>query len=295
MWRLARVPCVLRRARPCWLWSRRPQALTVMTPFAIHAFNPGPMTGDGNWTWLIRGRVPTLIDAGTGDPRHLDGVEQALDGATLAQVLVTHGARRPRVRRAGARRAISRRPLSEDAVARARRPMAGAVGAARRRRASSRPATTRLRAVHTPGHAPDHLCFWHDESRDAVLRRPRDRRARRSTSRRICRATWPPTWRRSSACCALRAGAAAAGARSGHRRSRALLRGYIEHRREREEQIVAALRAGDATPDAIVAAYLSRAEGDACCRWRARACSRTCSSSNARARASRARRRVAYH
>ena len=22
-----------------------------------------------------------------------------------------------------------------------------------------------LRAVHTPGHAPDHLCFWHEESR----------------------------------------------------------------------------------------------------------------------------------
>ena len=22
-----------------------------------------------------------------------------------------------------------------------------------------------LRTVHTPGHAPDHLCFWHEESR----------------------------------------------------------------------------------------------------------------------------------
>ena len=25
--------------------------------------------------------------------------------------------------------------------------------------------TTRLMAVHTPGHAPDHLCFWHEASR----------------------------------------------------------------------------------------------------------------------------------
>ena len=32
----------------------------------------------------------------------------------------------------------------------------------------------------------------------------------------------------------------------------ALLRGYLEHRREREEQIVTALRSGEATPDALV-------------------------------------------
>jgi hypothetical protein len=43
------------------------------------------MTGAGNWTWLIPGRVPTLIDAGTGDPRHLDAVNEALAGARLAQ------------------------------------------------------------------------------------------------------------------------------------------------------------------------------------------------------------------
>ena len=57
---------------------------------AIHAFNPGPITGAGNWTWLVPGRVPTLIDAGTGDTRHLDALERALAGNALAQVLVTH-------------------------------------------------------------------------------------------------------------------------------------------------------------------------------------------------------------
>src|SRR5687767_12200555 len=61
-----------------------------MVPVALHARNPGPMTGTGNWTWLIPGRVPTLIDAGVGDPRHLDELAQALDGSPLAQVLVTH-------------------------------------------------------------------------------------------------------------------------------------------------------------------------------------------------------------
>jgi hypothetical protein len=32
-----------------------------------------------------------------------------------------------------------------------------------------------------------------------------------------------------------------------------LLRGYVEHRREREEQVVAALREGDTSPEQIVA------------------------------------------
>jgi len=35
-----------------------------LKPVALHAFNPGPLTGRGNWTWLIPGHVPTLVDAG---------------------------------------------------------------------------------------------------------------------------------------------------------------------------------------------------------------------------------------
>ena len=49
-----------------------------------------PITGDGNWTWLIPGRVPTLIDAGTGEAAHLEAIDEALEGAALTQVLVTH-------------------------------------------------------------------------------------------------------------------------------------------------------------------------------------------------------------
>src|SRR5436190_19192319 len=61
-----------------------------MEPIPIHAHNPGPMTGDGNWTWLLKGRVTTLADAGTGDARHLDALAGALAGTPLTQVLVTH-------------------------------------------------------------------------------------------------------------------------------------------------------------------------------------------------------------
>ena len=62
-----------------------------MNPLPIHACNPGPMTGFGNWTWLLPGRVTTLIDAGIGEPRHLQALEKALGGGPLHQVIVTHG------------------------------------------------------------------------------------------------------------------------------------------------------------------------------------------------------------
>ena len=133
-----------------------------MKPIPIHAFNPGPYTGDGNWTWLIRGRVTTLIDAGTGEPRHLEAVAQALDGAPLSQVIVTHGhtdhasgatslaARFPGVRflkmpwpERDGRWPAPWEPLADGSVVPA--------------------GDEALTAVHTPGHAPDHLCFWHAE------------------------------------------------------------------------------------------------------------------------------------
>jgi glyoxylase-like metal-dependent hydrolase (beta-lactamase superfamily II) len=133
-----------------------------VNPIAIHAYNPGPMTGFGNWTWLVHGSVTTLIDAGVGDPRHLDDVARALDGARLQQVIVTHGhtdhasgspalaARFPGVR-------FRKMPwLGRDVegpqwepVADGDRLDAGDAG---------------LVAVHTPGHAPDHLCLWHEPS-----------------------------------------------------------------------------------------------------------------------------------
>ncbi len=221
-----------------------------MNPLPLHAFNPGPITGDGNWTWLIRGRVPTLIDAGTGDARHLGAVLQALEGAALAQVAVTHG----HVDHASGASALAARfpeshfykmpwPGRDTKWQVPWRPLAdGDVIPA---------GDTSLTVVHTPGHSPDHVCFWHGETRTLF-----------GGDLAISGGTvWIPTQlqgdlvdylaslERVLALDPLRLLPA-------HgpiiEQPAALLRSYLEHRREREAQILEALRAGESTPAGIV-------------------------------------------
>jgi glyoxylase-like metal-dependent hydrolase (beta-lactamase superfamily II) len=222
-----------------------------VTPIAIHAFNPGPYTGDGNWTWLIRGRVTTLIDAGTGDPKHLEELERALDGATLAQVLVTHG----HIDHASGAPALAARfpsarflkmPWPERDT---RWPLAwerledGATVAA---------GDDTLVAVHTPGHAPDHLCFWHAESRTMFC----GDLAQKGTTVYV-----PPNLQGDliAYLASLERVLALEPARLLPAHGPVMddpepvLRGYIEHRREREEQIIDLLRVGLSEPDVMVA------------------------------------------
>ena len=227
-----------------------------MIPIALHAGNPGPMTGAGNWTWLIPGRVPTLIDAGVGMPSHLDALASALGSASLAHVLVTHGhsdhasgapalaARMPSARflkcwwpERDQRWDVPWVPIADDD----RIEVGDAV----------------ITAVHTPGHAPDHLCFWHAESRslfggdlaieDTTVWIPSNhggdlRAYLRSLERvlalnpvRVFPAHGPII-----------------------EDPGALLTSYIAHRRKRELQVIEALRSGDHTADEIVARIYSR-------------------------------------
>jgi glyoxylase-like metal-dependent hydrolase (beta-lactamase superfamily II) len=221
-----------------------------LNPIPLHAFNPGPITGTGNWTWLVRGAVPTLIDAGQGDPRHLDALHRALEGSALAQVLVTHGhsdhaagaaaiaARAPGVRfrkmlwtGRDSKWDVDWAPVADgDAIA------AG---------------DTSLTAIHTPGHAPDHLCFWHEETRTLF---GGDLAVQGST-------VWIPTSAGGDLAeylASLERVLALAPARILPAHGAViddpgeLLRGYLAHRQEREQQILEALRAGTSDPDAIV-------------------------------------------
>ena len=133
----------------------------------IPGCNPGPYTGAGNNTYLLAGREPTLIDAATGEAGHLAALDAALGGAPLSRVLVTHahpdhaaGAPGLAVRWTGA--AFFKLPWPErDGEYRVDwRPLADgdAVDAG----------DGALRVLHTPGHAPDHVCFL-DEREGALF------------------------------------------------------------------------------------------------------------------------------
>ena len=139
-------------------------------PIPLAAYNPGPMTGAGNNTYLLIGPDgdAALVDAGVGDPRHLAAISHHLDehGARLARVLVTHahadhssGAPALAAAHSGAsfhkypspredlRCAVSWRPLVDGDCLRA--------------------GGESLQALHTAGHSSDHVVSWHEGSRTA--------------------------------------------------------------------------------------------------------------------------------
>ena len=132
----------------------------------LDAGNPGPLTGAGNHTWLLTGDVPTLIDAGVGAPAHLDAIAAALDavGQTLRQVVVTHA---HSDHASGSMAVAARWP---DAVfmkwpwpnADSRYPVEWTPLSNGQLLATG---DVTLQVLHTPGHAPDHVCLWHAASR----------------------------------------------------------------------------------------------------------------------------------
>lgn len=205
----------------------------------------------GNWTWLLPGRVPTLIDAGVGNPQHLDALEEALGGVPLAQVLVTHG----HSDHASGVVAIAERmpatrflkmpwpePDSKWAVPWVSIADADTIDAG----------DTSVTAIHTPGHAPDHLAFWHAATGTLfggdlaiagttvyVPAAPRgDMIAYIDSLERVL--TLDP------ACIFPGHGPVIDDPAS-------LIRRSLAHRRRRESQIVESLRHGDTDPEAIVA------------------------------------------
>jgi glyoxylase-like metal-dependent hydrolase (beta-lactamase superfamily II) len=120
-----------------------------MSPILILAGNASEWTGPtGNNTWLIPGREPALIDGGTGKPEHVEAVAAALDGAPLARVLITHWhpdhvSGIPALRERW-------RTLTVIDVPGAPVPAGDGV----------------LEILPTPGHSPDHLCFYDREAGD---------------------------------------------------------------------------------------------------------------------------------
>ena len=129
--------------------------------------NPSVFTGPGTNTYLVgTGSERILLDTGSGHPEYLPILERALEqeGCRVQEIVCSHG--HPDhlggvasvVERHGSLR-VSKLPWPgvdepqwEDVTPLADGDVVETEGA-------------RLRALHTPGHAPDHLCFLLEEER----------------------------------------------------------------------------------------------------------------------------------
>jgi glyoxylase-like metal-dependent hydrolase (beta-lactamase superfamily II) len=224
-----------------------------VNPIRLSAHNPGPMTGDGNNTYLLVGadRQATLVDAGVGEPRHLAELDAALGahGTRLDAVLVTHGhadhaAGAPHIA-ATHSSAVFRKypwPPEDGRYPVAWLPLADGelVGAGE----------NTLTVLHTPGHSPDHVAFWHPPSRTIFSG---DLVALGSSvmihwSRGGDLGQYLASLERLLALDAARLLPAHGQAIDD---PRAVLEAYLAHRRQREQQVIAALRAGCSTVEAI--------------------------------------------
>ena len=122
-------------------------------PVLLPAGNASAWTGPtGNNTWLLPGSTPTLIDAGVGAPEHLDALDRVLHGTPLLLVLITHmhvdhfsGITAITGRWPGVSWRIHPKLQHDERI---------------------RAGDTELRVLHTPGHSPDHCCFFDERSGD---------------------------------------------------------------------------------------------------------------------------------
>jgi glyoxylase-like metal-dependent hydrolase (beta-lactamase superfamily II) len=223
-----------------------------LVPILLPAHNPGPLTGAGNNTYLVvSGGEAALIDAGVGDPRHLDRIRHELADhrAGLSDVLVTHAhsdhaSGAAALHRAHPRARFHKYPWPQEDpkfdvpwrfLRDGEQRLAGAAAVV---------------ALHTPGHSPDHIAFWHEASGTvftgdlviagasvmihtsgggdlqqylASLTRIRQLKPRRLLPAHGAEVTDPDT----------------------------LLAQYIAHRQQREQQVLAALARGHQTVESI--------------------------------------------
>jgi glyoxylase-like metal-dependent hydrolase (beta-lactamase superfamily II) len=219
-----------------------------MTPVFLHAGNPGPMTGAGNWTYLIGREHPVLIDAGVGNASHLGAIAAAAANGP-SHVVVTHAhsdhvSGAPAIHQRWPDAMLSKHPFPvRDPQLPWHRLDDGSI---------VRTDEGDLAVLHTPGHSPDHLCLWHADSRTLFVG---DMLVQGSTvvipaSQGGSLVAYLHSLERMLQ---LRPARALPAHGPVIDDPAALIHQYVQHRAVRERQILAALESGATTLDAITA------------------------------------------
>ena len=217
-----------------------PGVASAISPLVrrIVAPNAGPLTGPGSNTYLVGVDEIVVVDPGPDVDSHVDAIV-GCGGDRIRWIAVTHG----HADHAAAAPALAARTGAEVLAF-------GTIDEGFELEATE----FRLEAMHTPGHSPDHLCFLLEEERmlfsgdtvidgsTVVIAPPAGDMAaylaslERLSSRRLRLRTIAP----------------------GHGHliddPATRLAGYLQHRLEREAQIVDALEKGAATIEQLVAA-----------------------------------------
>jgi glyoxylase-like metal-dependent hydrolase (beta-lactamase superfamily II) len=213
----------------------------------VLAPNPSPMTLEGTNTYVVAAadsRTALVIDPGPPDFEHVERVVRSTGARMIELVLLTHthvdhaeGAVVFAERAGAPLAAIDRAWATADAPVLARGAVLRAGGVL-------------LEAVPTPGHAADHCCFWFGAER-----------AMFTGDHILGRGTTVVEWPGGDMSDYL---ASLETVRSYRPRrlypghgplvtdAAAVIAGYVDHRMQREAQVLEGLRAGDRTPAELV-------------------------------------------
>ena len=136
------------------------------------AGNAGPFTGTGTNTYLVGEHALAVIDPGPDEEAHIDAILRAARGRPITHILLTHthrdhsdGLARLKLATGALTAGFGRAPPAAASIADASPSGAEFIAwdfvpdlrLADGARIDA--GDQHLTAVHTPGHAPDHLCF----------------------------------------------------------------------------------------------------------------------------------------
>ncbi|WP_420442529.1 MBL fold metallo-hydrolase [Candidatus Palauibacter sp.] len=128
---------------------------------AVRADNPGPLTLTGTKTYVIGTGPVIVLDSGPQDEAHLGRVDEVIAGRPVAAVCLTHA----HADHSASAAAASARWGELRAAAATLDRLEWAGRALADGEAMETGEGLRLRAVPTPGHSADHLCYLLEPSR----------------------------------------------------------------------------------------------------------------------------------